>query len=84
MSRPFAVNETENCILAPRDKDDLVRHRVCRRAHAHDRKTLKFDAGESAARRARVARTLKIVSSSRDAIVEIIAVACATFEIPFH
>jgi hypothetical protein len=84
MSKRCVVNETENCIVAPRSNDDLVRRGLCRRPHADGRKALKFGALNAATPRVCALTSAKILSSSRNAIVEIIAVAPTTFEIPFH
>ncbi|WP_139481665.1 hypothetical protein [Bradyrhizobium ivorense] len=84
MSKRFAVNETENCIAVPASNDALVRRSVCRRPDADDRAALRFDATTTAASRVCALIAAKILSSLRDAIVEIIAALPTTFEIPFH
>ncbi|WP_298268927.1 hypothetical protein [uncultured Bradyrhizobium sp.] len=84
MSKRFAVNETEICIRRHTSKDDLVVH-TARRTHcACDPEPIRFDAVEMPAPRLRTAPTAKILSSSRDALVERSAAAPTTFEIPFH
>ncbi|MCC8963265.1 hypothetical protein H8A95_13325 [Bradyrhizobium sp. Pear76] len=84
MSKPFAVNETEICIRGPHSKDDLVEPAERRRHRACVRKAPGFDTVTAMAPHLRVATTAKILSSSRDAIVEISTAASMTFEIPFH
>ncbi|PAY07954.1 hypothetical protein CK489_19995 [Bradyrhizobium sp. UFLA03-84] len=84
MSKWFAVNETEICIRVLHGKDDFVAHAARRTHHACDPKPIEFDAVAVLASRRCAVPTAKILSSSRDVIVERSAAAPTTFEIPFH